>query len=254
MAGTSDEKKIVGISFLGKKMYVPIVEIAFPWSVYLLHCSIQNNAGGDETTFSIAVIHHQNSSKTKIVPHWSLALLLSQLALLAVPNTQSPPPPPHITISISTFLQCQSGPLLNWPTCRRQTLAATMMCLERMHKRRAIFWLQQRRAKNAQNRWLTMSFFSTSMNCLRWKQLCRAGMSIAAALKYWRRTMEFEQLLWSIWLGLKGRQTWSGYYYFGLVPVCWRNEKWSHTSLVLPVVRWNLVRAHGGCPRCSTSS
>jgi hypothetical protein len=30
MAGTSDEKKIVGISFLGKKMYVPIVEIAFP--------------------------------------------------------------------------------------------------------------------------------------------------------------------------------------------------------------------------------
>ncbi len=42
---------------------MPIIEIVFPWSVYLFNCIIQNNAGGDETIFAIAVIHHQNSSK-----------------------------------------------------------------------------------------------------------------------------------------------------------------------------------------------
>ncbi len=43
---------------------MPIIEIVFPWSDYLIHCTIQNNAGGDETTFAIAVIYHQNLLKT----------------------------------------------------------------------------------------------------------------------------------------------------------------------------------------------
>ena len=47
---------------LDKNSLVPIAEIAFPRSVYLFHCSIQNNAGGDEATFAFAVTHHQNSS------------------------------------------------------------------------------------------------------------------------------------------------------------------------------------------------
>jgi len=47
--------------FLGKKN--PIVKIAFPRSVFLFHCSIQNNVGGDETTFAFAVTHHQHSSQ-----------------------------------------------------------------------------------------------------------------------------------------------------------------------------------------------
>ncbi len=42
---------------------MPIIEIVFPQSVYLFHGTIPNNAGGGETTFAIAVIHHQNSSK-----------------------------------------------------------------------------------------------------------------------------------------------------------------------------------------------
>jgi hypothetical protein len=42
---------------------MPIVEIAFPQSVYLFYGTIPNNAGGGETTFAIAIIHHQNSSK-----------------------------------------------------------------------------------------------------------------------------------------------------------------------------------------------
>ncbi len=43
---------------------MPIVEIVLPQSVYLFHGTIPNNAGGwGETTFEIAVVHHQNSSK-----------------------------------------------------------------------------------------------------------------------------------------------------------------------------------------------
>jgi hypothetical protein len=48
---------------LDKNSHVTIVEIAFPRSVYLFHCSTPNNAGGDETTFAFAVTHHQNSSQ-----------------------------------------------------------------------------------------------------------------------------------------------------------------------------------------------
>jgi hypothetical protein len=57
----TDKKSLEFI--LGKNSLVPIVEIAFPRSVYLFHCSIQNNAGGDETTFAFAITHHQNSSQ-----------------------------------------------------------------------------------------------------------------------------------------------------------------------------------------------
>jgi hypothetical protein len=57
----TDEKLLEFI--LGKKSLVPIVEIAFPRSAYLFHCSIQNNAGGDENTFAFAVTHHP-----KLVP------------------------------------------------------------------------------------------------------------------------------------------------------------------------------------------
>jgi hypothetical protein len=57
----TDEKLLEFI--LDKNSLVPIIEIAFPQSVYLFHCSIQNNAGGDETTFAFAVTHHQNLSQ-----------------------------------------------------------------------------------------------------------------------------------------------------------------------------------------------
>ena len=57
----TDEKSLEFI--LDKNSLVPIVEIAFPRSVYLFHCSIQNKAGGDETTFAFAVAHHQNSTQ-----------------------------------------------------------------------------------------------------------------------------------------------------------------------------------------------
>jgi hypothetical protein len=63
MAGTFDGQKLFKF-FLGQKSIMPIVEIVFPRSVYLLHCAIPNNAGGDKTTFAIAVIHHQNLSKS----------------------------------------------------------------------------------------------------------------------------------------------------------------------------------------------
>jgi hypothetical protein len=49
--------------FSGQKSILPIVEIVFPQSVYLFHGTIPNNAGGGETTFANAVIHHQNLSK-----------------------------------------------------------------------------------------------------------------------------------------------------------------------------------------------
>jgi hypothetical protein len=62
LAGTkTDEKSLEFI--LGKNSLVPIVEIAFPRSGYLFHCSIQYNAGGDETAFAFAVTHHQNKGK-----------------------------------------------------------------------------------------------------------------------------------------------------------------------------------------------
>jgi hypothetical protein len=55
--GTKPDKKSLEF-ILGKNLLVPIIEIAFPLSVYLFHCSIQNNAGEDETTFAFAVTHH----------------------------------------------------------------------------------------------------------------------------------------------------------------------------------------------------
>jgi hypothetical protein len=64
MAGTLDGQKIVRIFFSGQKSIMPIVEIAFPQSVYLFHGTILNNAGWGETTFAIAIIHHQNLSKS----------------------------------------------------------------------------------------------------------------------------------------------------------------------------------------------
>ena len=60
--GNKNGRKIVGI-YLGKNSLVSIVEISFPRSVYLFHCSFQNNAEGDETTFAFAVTHHQNLSQ-----------------------------------------------------------------------------------------------------------------------------------------------------------------------------------------------
>jgi hypothetical protein len=63
MAGTLDGQKIVQFIFSGQNSIMPIVEIVFPQSVYLFHCTIPNNAGGGETIFAIAVIHHQNTSK-----------------------------------------------------------------------------------------------------------------------------------------------------------------------------------------------
>jgi len=93
-------------------------------------------------------------------------------------------------------------------------------------------------------------------NCLRHKQWCHAGMSIAAALNYWRRMMEFVQLLQSIWLGLKGRSSlnrivlswsWIGK---GLLKQWELNADKYGTA----AVRWNLVHGHGGCPQCSTYS
>ena len=45
---------------------MPMVQIVFPWLVYLFYCSIQTNAGGDESTFAFAVTHHQNSSQGEI--------------------------------------------------------------------------------------------------------------------------------------------------------------------------------------------
>ena len=62
MAGTLDGQKSLEI-VLGQKLLMPIVEIVFSWLVYMFHCIIQMNAGGDKTTFAIAVIHHQNLSK-----------------------------------------------------------------------------------------------------------------------------------------------------------------------------------------------
>jgi hypothetical protein len=64
MAGTLDGGKIVQIFIQAKKSIMPIIEIVFPRSIYLFHCTIPNNAGGGKTTFAIAFIHHQNSSKT----------------------------------------------------------------------------------------------------------------------------------------------------------------------------------------------
>jgi hypothetical protein len=63
MAGTLDGQKNHSNFFSGQKSIMPIVEIVFPQSVYLFHGTIPNNAGGGETTFAIAVIHHQNLSK-----------------------------------------------------------------------------------------------------------------------------------------------------------------------------------------------
>jgi hypothetical protein len=57
------DKKLFGF-FSGQKLIMPIVEIVFPQSVYLFHGTIPNNAGGGKTTFAIAVIHHQNLSKS----------------------------------------------------------------------------------------------------------------------------------------------------------------------------------------------
>ncbi len=50
-------------TFLGQKLLLHTVEIVFPLSLYLFHCSIQNNAIGDKTTFAFAVTHHQNLSQ-----------------------------------------------------------------------------------------------------------------------------------------------------------------------------------------------
>jgi hypothetical protein len=55
--------KNCSIFFSGQKLIMPIIEIVFPQSVYLFHGTIPDNAGGGKTTFAIAVIHHQNSSK-----------------------------------------------------------------------------------------------------------------------------------------------------------------------------------------------
>jgi hypothetical protein len=44
--------------FSSPKWIMPIIEIVFPQSLYLFYCTIPNDAGGDETTFAIAVIHH----------------------------------------------------------------------------------------------------------------------------------------------------------------------------------------------------
>jgi hypothetical protein len=62
LTGTKTDEELLEF-ILDKNLLVPIVEIAFPRSVYLFHCSIQNNAGGDETTFAFAVTHHQNLSQ-----------------------------------------------------------------------------------------------------------------------------------------------------------------------------------------------
>jgi hypothetical protein len=61
----TDEKSLEFI--LGKNSLVPIVEIAFPRSVYLFRCSIQNNAGGDETNFAFAVTITKTRPKGKLV-------------------------------------------------------------------------------------------------------------------------------------------------------------------------------------------
>jgi hypothetical protein len=62
--GNPLQTKNRSIFFSGQKLIMPIVEIVFPQSVYLFHCTIPNNAGGGETTFAIAVIHNKNSSKS----------------------------------------------------------------------------------------------------------------------------------------------------------------------------------------------
>jgi hypothetical protein len=66
MAGTLDGRKIVRI-FSGLKSIMPIVEkIVFAQSVYgtCFMAPFRITPGGGETTFAIAVIHHQNSSKS----------------------------------------------------------------------------------------------------------------------------------------------------------------------------------------------
>jgi hypothetical protein len=50
--------------FSGQKWIMPIVEIVFPQSANLFHGTIPNNAGGGQTTFAIAVIHHKILSKS----------------------------------------------------------------------------------------------------------------------------------------------------------------------------------------------
>jgi len=62
LAGRKTDEKLLEF-ILDKKTLVPIIEIAFSRSVYLFHCSIQNNAGGDVTIFEFAITHHQNSSQ-----------------------------------------------------------------------------------------------------------------------------------------------------------------------------------------------
>jgi hypothetical protein len=48
--------------FMTKICSCPSLKLPSP-DQYLFHCSIQNNAGGDETTFAFAVTHHQNLSQ-----------------------------------------------------------------------------------------------------------------------------------------------------------------------------------------------
>jgi hypothetical protein len=57
--GNKNGRKIVGIYFRQKFARAHRLN-CLPPIRYLFHCSIQNNAGGDETTFAFAVTHHQN--------------------------------------------------------------------------------------------------------------------------------------------------------------------------------------------------
>ena len=60
--GNKNEQKIIGIYFETKNCLCLSLKLPSP-DQYLFHCSIQNNTGGDETTFAFAVTHHQNSSQ-----------------------------------------------------------------------------------------------------------------------------------------------------------------------------------------------
>jgi hypothetical protein len=67
LAGTKTDEKSLEL-ILDKKLLVPIVEIAFPLSVYLFHCSIQNNAG------EMKLLLHLPSLITKTRPKGKLVL------------------------------------------------------------------------------------------------------------------------------------------------------------------------------------
>ena len=46
IGGSKKRTKNHPIFFKGQKLLMPIVQIVFPWSVYLFHCITKNYAGG----------------------------------------------------------------------------------------------------------------------------------------------------------------------------------------------------------------